>query len=783
MIMTDQDHDGSHIKGLIINFIHHFWPSLLKINGFVKEFITPLIKATKGKNILSFYTVSEYRNWVDSLNGNTKGWHIKYYKGLGTSSNKEGKEYFAEIDKHKKDFVYEDRADEDAIELAFGKSRSDDRKNWLASFDPSNSLQDGEYSEISYKDFINKELILFSLADNQRSIPSVCDGLKPSERKILFACIKRKLKEEIKVAQLAGYVAEHSAYHHGDQSLHSTIIAMAQNFVGANNINLLMPIGQYGTRHMGGKDVAAARYINTNLSKLTRHLFNANDDPLMEYLNDEGQDIEPKWYLPIIPMLLINGAEGIGTGWSTHIPCFNPREIVENIKNKIKTGSFFEMKPWYKGFKGRIELNENRDYNVTGIFEWKDDTLIITELPIKKWTRKYKEMLEGLMGIEAPKETKEKEKKKKNNEEVEEKKEQKEIIIEDFKEYHTDSNICFEIKIIPKYLDSLKDNPDKVIKKFKLQTTIALSNMVCFDPNGKIRKYNSVIDIMEEFYDLRRNFYEKRKLFKLSELEKELKILNNKVKFILDVIDEKIKIKNVHKKVIIVSLFEAGFTPKSKIDGKTGKKNQRDANENKENEEDDQVDKEEDDNDMPVPSRDFEYLLSMPLWSLTYERVKDLQRQKKEKEQEWENLYNTSIDNIWMKDLDEFLQVLAEVEKIEEEERLGEGILKKKTKSGKGQRGAKKTDVDKSGDPIPQKKAKNGKNDKTNKMIGEKVDDISDKNIKHGENKVQKTPFNKEVEQTNPLVKNNPFTQSSQKSNDVDTILPFKERLAMKSNL
>ena len=130
---------------------------------------------------------------------------------------------------------------------------------------------------VLYEDFINKELILFSISDNQRSIPSLCDGLKPSERKILFACFKRKLRQEIKVAQLSGYVSEHSAYHHGEQSLNSTIIAMAQNFVGSNNINLLMPIGQFGTRNQGGKEAASARYIFTNLNRVTRHLFSEND--------------------------------------------------------------------------------------------------------------------------------------------------------------------------------------------------------------------------------------------------------------------------------------------------------------------------------------------------------------------------------------------------------------------------------------------------------------------------------------------------------------------------
>ena len=162
---------------------------------------------------------------------------------------------------------------------------------------------DHRVEEISLSDFINKELILFSMADNARSIPSAVDGFKPGQRKIIFSCFKRNLKSEIKVAQLAGYVSEHSAYHHGEQSLCTTIVGMAQNYVASNNLPLLEPLGQFGTRLHGGKDAASPRYIFTNLSPLARAVFHPSDDPLLTYLNDDGQDIEPEWYLPVVPMV------------------------------------------------------------------------------------------------------------------------------------------------------------------------------------------------------------------------------------------------------------------------------------------------------------------------------------------------------------------------------------------------------------------------------------------------------------------------------------------------
>ena len=164
------------------------------------------------------------------------------------------------------------------------------------------------------------------------------DGLKPGQRKILFSCFKRGksiIKNEIKVAQLAGYVSEHSAYHHGEASLAGTIVGMAQTFVGSNNIALLHPAGQFGTRLLGGKDAASPRYIFTKLPALTRLIFHPDDEALLEYLEDDGQKIEPKWYLPILPMVLVNGAEGIGTGWSSSVPNYNPRDVVANLRRMM----------------------------------------------------------------------------------------------------------------------------------------------------------------------------------------------------------------------------------------------------------------------------------------------------------------------------------------------------------------------------------------------------------------------------------------------------------------
>lgn len=478
MIMTDQDHDGSHIKGLLINFIHHFWPSLLKIPGFLQQFITPIVKCTKSSKELSFYTIPEYLQWKET-NDEGKGWKIKYYKGLGTSTSAEAKEYFSNLETHQIDFEWDENAN-DMIDMAFAKKRVDDRKLWLLALEPGVHI-DYKVDKISYDTFINHELILFSHADNERSLPHFMDGLKPSQRKVLFGCFKRNLKGEIKVAQLAGYISEHSAYHHGEASLTQTIIGMAQSYVGSNNINLLSPCGQFGTRLMGGKDAASPRYVFTKLETITRCIFHPNDDPLLDYLDEDGQSIEPTYYVPVIPMCLVNGSEGIGTGWSTSVPTYNPREIIANLRRVLKNEELVEMHPWYRGFTGAITPKTGKDsnnYSVLGNIEVIDDsTVVISELPVGKWTTDYKQFLESVMiGNTA------------NNANKDDGPNTVPFVKE-FRENHTDTTVLFTVTVPPEKLAEIQAEKGGLVKKFKLEGSIATSNMHMFDINSQMRKY------------------------------------------------------------------------------------------------------------------------------------------------------------------------------------------------------------------------------------------------------------------------------------------------------
>ena len=626
MIMTDQDHDGSHIKGLLINFLHAHFPSLLKIPGFLVEFITPIIKATKGKKSEVFYTMPEYENFKESLgDAGTKGWSIKYYKGLGTSTSKEAKEYFAALAHHRKTFTWSDDNSGDLIDMAFSKKRVDDRKQWLTAYEPGTFL-DMTGDDVGYDDFVNKELILFSRADLMRSIPSVVDGFKPSQRKVLFSCFKRKLKSDIKVAQLSGYVSEHSAYHHGEASLASTIVGLAQDFVGSNNVNLLVPSGQFGTRLQGGKDHASPRYIFTRLAPICRAIFPEADDALLDYINEDGQVIEPDYYLPILPLVLVNGADGIGTGWSTSIPNYNPRDLTDNIRRLLNDEEPERMHPWYRNFNGslteEIVKGEIR-YHISGAYEIVNETtLMISELPIRSWTTDYKEFLENMMNPKEKNAT---------------------PFITDYKEHHTDTTVHFVVTMTPEKMAQAQK--EGIEKKFKLSSKVSTSNMHCFDANGGIQKYSNPEEIMKAFVPLRLKAYEKRRTMLIRQAESELKRLANKTRFILAVVDEKLSIGRKKKSALVEELESLGFDKMTKTQKVSAAI-------------DEIAEGDEEAADAVESGANYDYLLSMPLWNLTQEKVDELVAEKESKEEEVAALHATTDKELWIKDLDAFEEAL-----------------------------------------------------------------------------------------------------------------------------
>ena len=632
LFMTDQDLDGSHIKGLGINLFQSEWSSLVEIPGFIGFMNTPILKAKKGTVELNFYNDGEYEEWKDE--NDTKGWKIKYYKGLGTSTGKEFREYFE--NKKTVGFTMSEKSD-DTIDMVFNKKRADDRKDWLKLYDRS-SFIDTSKQMITYDEFIHKELIHFSKYDCDRSIPNLMDGLKISLRKILFSAFKKNLTTEIKVAQFSGYVSEHSGYHHGEASLNAAIVGMAQNFVGSNNINLFMPNGQFGTRLQGGKDSASERYIFTQLNKITRTLFPANDDNILTYLNDDGLLVEPVYYAPIIPMILVNGSKGIGTGFSTDIMCYNPIQIIQYIKNKLSLEeNSVEFIPYYDGFKGQITKISEEKYLIKGLYEKTgNDTIRVTELPVGFWTEDFKELLEKLI-------------------EPGQDKEGKKItsVVKDYDDMSKDTNVDFTITFAKGKLEELEQSKgdyacNGLEKLLKLYTTNTTTNMHLFDADDKLQKYEKVSDIIDAYYDVRLKLYQTRKDYLIDALEKELVLLSNKAKYIKENLDGTIDLRKKKKEQVLEMLESKGY-------------------------------------DIIDDDSDYKYLTKMPMDSVTEENVEKLLIEKGNKEQELNIIKSTPINKMWNSELDNLSEQYLEYKEVRQRLMDGEETkLKKKKVTSKG---------------------------------------------------------------------------------------------------
>jgi DNA topoisomerase-2 len=629
MVLTDQDEDGSHIKGLVFNMFHSLWNSLFTYDGFITSMLTPVIKCSKKSQKLSFYSVKDYEKWKEKNNGGA-GWTVKYYKGLGTSTPLEAKEYFKALKIVKYSAKNED--DIKAIQLAFGKNENsaDMRKEWLSKYDRNLTL-DYNQKLVPVKEFIDKDLIHFSTSDNIRSLPRIMDGLKPSQRKVLYCAFKRNLTKEIRVAQLAGYVSEHGAYHHGEASLNGTIVNMAQTYVGSNNINLLDPIGQFGTRVQGGKDSAQPRYIHTKLTPLTSKIFNSKDNPLYEYNDDDGLRVEPISYVPVISMLLVNGCQGIGTGWSSDIPSHNPLDLIANIKLYLADMDFNPMKPWYRGFKGEIIKMSSTTFQTRGVYTVEEDCVKITELPVDCWTDKYKEFLESIM--------------------IDSSKPNKKQFIRYYKSYCTDEDVSFEIHF-PKYeiydnntVDQ-KTNMTKLEKALKLCSTISTTNMVYYNHNNEIKKTTDVLNILQEFCDVRLKFYELRRKHLIGEIHKVLDLLKIKIRFINEFISGEILISNKKKSEIIEQLKTRGY--QGKPTDNAGLNDGLNADENEES----------------SGEINYDFLLKMPIYNLTKDKIDEFMEKLAKEQSELDRLNATNNKDMWLEDLEEInVMIKAEYSK------------------------------------------------------------------------------------------------------------------------
>lgn len=606
MIMTDQDHDGSHIKGLLMNFFHTFWPSLLEL-GFLCCLATPLLKMTKRGEVRAFYSQAEFEMWRESAGADAlKGWTVKYYKGLGTSTKTEAREWFQPI--MEMAYAWDEKAD-DSLNLAFLKKRADDRKDWLKTYDPRRTLAVKAGGKVPMSRFIHDELIHFSNADNIRSIPHLMDGLKPSQRKILFSCLKRNLRSEIKVAQLAGYVSEHAAYHHGEASLNSTITSMAQDFVGSNNINLLMPNGNFGSRLMGGEDAAQPRYIFTQLEPIADSIFRKEDGCVLKHVDDDGEVVEPEFYQPTVPLLVVNGAVGIGTGFSTNIPPHNPSDVISLLRDRLYGRrdilAGLALNPWWYGFTGTVTRTADTTWVTKGKAEWNDakQTVTITELPVGTWTKDYKVYLDRLCTGDKEKGV--------------------EPSIDSFDDHSTDMAVKFVLYFASDQYFNLRAHPKEADTLLQLSSTWHTSNMVCFDHEMKIKRYGTVGDLMEEYYETRILGYRARREKELARLGNELREYDAKARFLQALLEDRMDLRRKTDEQIVAAL-KAESLPALDNEAK------------------------------PDSAESYEYLLRMRMDRVKASAVEEARKHVEACQTALDLLRATTAENLWLRDLEVF---------------------------------------------------------------------------------------------------------------------------------
>ena len=669
--VKDADTDGASIMGLIINFFADKFPSLLKIDGFISEFVSPMLKMTfpvryrrmindetlasrcyvsKNQCILPFYNKREY----ESINFKIPSSRVKYIKGLGTNESSDIDHYFKNYIDNNLIIEFDDKTSE-KLDLAFNSTRADDRKRWMEKITPDTYLPRLKATPIKCNDFIDNDLVIFSYDNCVRSIPSCIDGLKPTQRKILFTLLKHTKKKtsgktsdgtsgrtlvdestsgkklvdgtdgrtlmkstdgrtlvndidedindeslvkstsgrtlvkfscpEMKITELAGYVVKETNYHHGNVSVEDTIVKMAQDFPGANNIPLLQGIGQFGSRYQNGADAAQSRYLYTTLSPISRLIFPQEDDSLLDYIIEEGKSIEPRVYVPIIPMILVNGAEGIGTGWSTSIPCFNVKEIINVTKQLIHNERTIveNINAYYNGFTGKVEFIKDK-WIIHGRYSIDKNEVIIEEIPIGKSALTIFDISEKLKALESDG-----------------------VVLR----WSAGDRLTPNFKIT----FSEEVTNDFVVKLFKLRTSIKNTNMVAFDSDDKINRYWSLDEIVRDWFYVRFELYEKRIDYIIKQLTDQHLELSEKCRFINEVVNGTIII-NKRKKVDLVQ--ELKSKKYVKIDN----------------------------------------LLAMPIYSLTREKIDSLNKQMEIINSRLNYYKTVTVQQLWLNDIEELTNAL-----------------------------------------------------------------------------------------------------------------------------
>lgn len=612
IILSDQDPDGSHIRGLLILFVHTLFPSVLEaFPDFVRVFATPLVRASHGSQSWSFFNEVDFREWRAAREAAKLPLGlVKYYKGLGALSNAFAKTLFADMDKHVVTLMFRGTPCSDNLARFFDERKADERKAFLTdSYDPERQF-DFSREEASIGEWCEGDVSHFLMYNNTRSLPHVVDGLKTSQRKVLHGCFKLRFvrgREEMKVFQMVGGIAAETKYHHGDASLTGTLTKMAAEYPGTNNVALLWGDGQFGSklRH----NPASSRYISSFLEPVTRFLFPAADDHVLDYLEIEGKVVEPRFFHPIVPLVLINGAEGIGSGWSTNLPQFNPTDVLGRVRHHIRTtleprgnDAIVEdpppLTPWYRGFEGTIEANEDGSFTSVGAFSTTvvgtTARVTITQLPIG--AKEDAEYLEDLKKILVDREIC-----------------SHALDVTQDTEDVWKTNITFKTSVAALQGVSLAE-------LLKMRKKLFVSNIHLWGGDGKLRRY-TVDEIVAVHAGHRIDMYRKRIAAQLEAARAEFEIAHAKKRYIEMVRSGEIQLRVSKKAQLYEQIEEASF---------------------------------------PQKNGGYSYLTGMPNLAMTDEAYEELERESDRLEQVMDALEKTNVVDVWKEELDALEAALKE---------------------------------------------------------------------------------------------------------------------------